>query len=177
MKLAYADPPYPGCASLYKDHADYGGEVDHVELLLRLGSQYDGWVLHTSVPGLAVVLPLLPAGARICAWVKPFAAFKRNVSVAYAWEPIIVKAARKPVVSKRIVMRDWISEPITMKRGLTGAKPEAVVHWALELMGARPEDSVEDLYPGTGAVGRAVKSWRGLFLLPPIFETGAAANG
>lgn len=36
MRIAYADPPYPGCAHLYKDHPDYGGEVDHVELLQRL---------------------------------------------------------------------------------------------------------------------------------------------
>ena len=28
------------------------------------------------------------------AWVKGFAAFKRNVSVAYAREPVIVKPAR-----------------------------------------------------------------------------------
>jgi uncharacterized phage protein (TIGR02220 family) len=52
--------------------------------------------------------PLVPDGARVMAWVKGFAAFKRNVSVAYAWEPVIVKPARKPVVSKRLVMRDWV---------------------------------------------------------------------
>jgi hypothetical protein len=28
VKLGYADPPYIGCADLYKDHADYAGEVD-----------------------------------------------------------------------------------------------------------------------------------------------------
>jgi hypothetical protein len=35
------------------------------------------------------------------------------------WESVIVKAARKPVVSKRLVMRDWILESITLRRGLT----------------------------------------------------------
>ena len=29
IKVAYADPPYIGCANLYKDHKDFGGEVDH----------------------------------------------------------------------------------------------------------------------------------------------------
>ena len=29
MKIAYADPPYIGCAHLYRDHPDYAGEVDH----------------------------------------------------------------------------------------------------------------------------------------------------
>ena len=173
MRIGYADPPYPGCASLYADHPDYGGEVDHAALIERL-SDYDGWILHTSVPGLSVVLPLLPGGCRVCAWVKPFAAFKRNVSVAYAWEPVVIKAARKPVVSKRLIMRDWIAESITLKRGLAGAKPEKVVHWALEVVGARPEDEVDDLFPGTGAVGRAVNTWRGLFALP--FDTARPAG-
>lgn len=77
-----------------------------------------------------------------------------------------MKAARKPVVSKRRVMRDWIECPITLRRGLTGAKPEAVCHWAFEIAGCRPEDELVDLFPGTGAVSRAWQTWRGLFTLP-----------
>ena len=170
MKIAYADPPYIGCADLYRGHADYGGEVDHVELVERLQSEYDGWVLHAAATprSLAVLSPLVEAtGARWMSWVKGFAAFKKNVSVAYAWEPVIVKPARKPVVSKRLVMRDWIECPITLRRGLTGAKPEKVCHWAFEVVGARPEDDLIDLYPGTGAVIRAWGTWRGMFTLPP----------
>lgn len=156
MRLGYADPPYPGCAKLYPENR----EVDHAELLARLASDYDGFVLHTSSPALRSILPLVPDGARVMSWVKPFAAFKRNVSVAYAWEPVIVKAARKPVVSGRCVMRDWVSCSITLKRGLVGAKPEAVCHWAFEMLGAQPDDEMHDLYPGTGAVTRAWESWR-----------------
>ena len=170
MKIAVADPPYPGCAHLYKDHVDFAGEVDHAELISRLESDYDGWILHTSSVALSQVLPLVPAGARVMAWVKPFAAFKRNVSVAYAWEPVIVKAARKPVVSKRIVMRDWVSCGITMRKGLTGVKPPDVCHWAFEMVGARPEDELIDLYPGTGAVTDAWKTWQGKFILPGGFQ-------
>lgn len=173
MKLAYSDPPYPGCAHLYRDHADYAGEVDHAALIARLNRDYDGWVLHTSATpeAIALIAPLIVGtGARWCSWRKGFAAFKRNVPVAYAWEPVIIKAARKPVVSKRLIMRDWIDtdiqESITLKRGLTGAKPEAVCHWAFELMGARPEDELDDLFPGTGAVTRAWKTWQGKFVLP-----------
>jgi hypothetical protein len=37
VKFAYADPPYPGQARRhYSDHPDYGGEVDHRELIDRL---------------------------------------------------------------------------------------------------------------------------------------------
>ena len=169
MKIAYADPPYIGCAHLYRDHPDYGGEVDHVALVQRLQDEFDGWVLHAAATprSMAVLAPLVEqTGARWMAWVKGFAAFKRNVSVAYAWEPVLVKAARKPVVSKRLVMRDWIECPITLRRGLTGAKPEKVCHWAFEMVGARPDDELHDLYPGSGAVTRAWETWQGLFTLP-----------
>jgi hypothetical protein len=171
MRIAYADPPYIGCAHLYAGHPDYAGEVDHPALIERLESEFDGWVLHASATptSMAVLAPIVAtiSGARWMSWVKGFAAFKRNVSVAYAWEPVIVKAARKPVVSKRLVMRDWIQESITLKRGLTGAKPEAVCHWAFEMVGARPDDDLHDLFPGTGAVTRAWVTWQGKFVLPP----------
>lgn len=168
MRLGYADPPYPNCAHLYAGHPDFAGEVDHSALVKRLFTEYDGFALHTSSVALADVLALLPRTDdwRVMAWVKPFAAFKRNVPVAYAWEPVIVRAARKPVVSGRRVGRDFLSEPITMRRGLTGAKPEAVCHWMFECLGATPDDTLDDIYPGTGAVMRAWESWRNLFALP-----------
>lgn len=178
-RIGYADPPYPGSAHLYKDHPDYAGEVDHVALVERLDVEFDGWVLHTAATprAIAILAPLVErTGARWCSWVKGFAAFKRNVSVAYAWEPVIIKAARKPVVSSRLTMRDWIECPITLRRGLTGAKPEAVCHWAFELVGARPDDELADLFPGTGAVTRAWATWRRKFTLPdgPLFVEGRA---
>lgn len=174
-RIAYADPPYIGCAHLYKDHPDFAGEVDHVALIDRLDSEFDGWVLHAAATpnSMAVLAPLVEQieGARWMSWVKGFAAFKKNVSVAYAWEPVIVKAARKPVVSKRLVMRDWIQESITLRKGLTGAKPEAVCHWAFEMVGAHPDDELHDLFPGTGAVTKAWASWRGKFTLPALEAT------
>lgn len=165
MKLAYADPPYPGqSAKHYADHPDFDGEVDHRALLRHLTSSFDGWVLHTASTTLGHVLRLAEDedidGFRVMAWVKPFAAFKRNVSVAYAWEPVLVKPVRKPVVSGRIVMRDWVSESITLQRGLTGAKPEAVCRWAFEVAGLEADDELVDLYPGSGAVTRAWEAWR-----------------
>ena len=166
MNLAYADPPYPGCAHLYKNHPDYKGEVDHAELISRLCSNYDGWVLHTASTTLRRILPLVPDDVRIMSWVKPFAAFKRNVSVAYAWGPVLIRSARKPVVRGRCVMRDWISESITLKRGLTGAKPRAVARWVFEMLGAEPTDTLDDLFPGTGAVTDAWREWQVEYALP-----------
>lgn len=161
-KIAYADPPYPGCAHMYKGHKDYAGEVDHRELLEKL-RYYDGWVLHTHTPGLLQITQWLPKDVRIGAWCKSFAAFKPNVPLAYAWEPVIFKPCRKQEVSGRLVMRDFIVEPITMLKGLPGVKPERVCHWAFELVGARPEDDLIDLFPGTGAVWEAWKTWKATF--------------
>ncbi|NIE81460.1 hypothetical protein [Asaia sp. As-1742] len=169
FRLGYADPPYVNCARLYRGQPDYADEVDHAALIRQLDATYDGWVLHAAATpaSIATLAPLvMDTGARWMVWVKGFAAFKRNVPVAYAWEPVIIKAARRPVVSRRLVMRDWILESITLRRGLTGAKPEAVCHWAFELLGARPDDGLDDLYPGTGSVTRAWESWRRQFVLP-----------
>ena len=172
MRLAYADPPYPGQSlKHYGDHPDYAGEVDHYTLAEQL-LDFDGWVLHTSSPALFHVQQALAATGvlpmddkfksdayRVMAWVKPFAAFKRNVPVAYAWEPVLVKPVRKPVVAQRVVMRDYIAEGITMQRGLTGAKPDAVCRWCFEVVGAQQTDELVDLFPGSGAVQRAWDRW------------------
>ena len=179
MRLGYADPPYPDQAERhYGDHPDYAGEVDHGELLIRLDRDYDGLALHTSSVALPDIFlnirDLGIRGYRTLAWVKTFAAFKANVSVAYAWEPVLVKAARKPTVSDRMVYRDWIAEPITMHRGLAGAKPNKVCRWVFECMGAHPDDILDDLYPGTGAVGHAWDAWRGVLTNPRATQEALA---
>ena len=176
MRFAYADPPYPGQSAIhYSDHPDYAGEVDHGELIARLERDYDGWLLHTSAPALWDLLPLCPRppACRIFVWAKPFAAFKRNVSPAYAWEPVIVKPLRKGEPNQRIesdVMRDWIAEGITLKRGLTGAKPDRVCRWLFEACGLHPDDDFDDLYPGSGAV---MDAWQGWCRTPTLERTDA----
>src|SRR5262245_15281863 len=49
LRFAYADPPYPKLArKYYRDHPDYGGEVDHHALINRLVEEFpDGWALST----------------------------------------------------------------------------------------------------------------------------------
>ena len=88
MRIGYADPPYPGQAKKhYGNHPDYAGEVDHVELLRRLDTEYDGFVLHTSSVALGQIMTIVheyDIKCRVMAWAKPFAAFKPNVPAAYA---------------------------------------------------------------------------------------------
>lgn len=145
MRFAYADPPYPGCAAFYPENT----EVDHAALVGRLmRDYYDGWALSTSSVSLADVLTLCPGGCRVMAWVKPFAVFKPNVGVAYAWEPVIVWGGRKRT-REQDTMRDWVSAGITLKKGLVGAKPDKFYLWLLNVLNVEPEDEVHDLYPGT----------------------------
>lgn len=153
MRFAYADPPYIGQA---KKH--YGREeVDHAVLLERLVDDYpDGWALSCSSPSLDEILYqcrcLAAAAVRVGAWVKPFASFKPGVNPGYCWEPVIFSGGRKRG-REMPTLRDWVSCNITLKKGLSGAKPEPVVEWIADWLNMQPGDTVDDLYPGTGICG------------------------
>ncbi len=157
MKIAIADPPYPGRAHLYADHPDYAGEVDHDALVERLAENYDGWALSTSAEALYDVLHLIehlePRTYRTLAWVKH--------TVTVSWEPVIVVSARKPEG-----VRDWIQvEPDSYQwrekpdSYVIGQKPEAFCRWVFEWLGAEADDTLDDLFPGSGNVARAWESW------------------
>jgi hypothetical protein len=154
LKFAYADPPYPGQGHRYPEKK----EVDHGELISRLVAEYpDGWALSTSSAALRDVLALCPPTVRVLAWVKPFAVFKPNVGLAYAWEPVIFQGGRR-IAREQPTVRDWISANITLKKGLVGAKPLAFCLWLLEAFNVQEGDTVDDLYPGTGAMTLAARA-------------------
>ncbi len=157
LRFAYADPPYIGQAKKHYSHDPNCAEVDHAELIARLNT-YDGWALSLSSPTLKQILALCPDDVRVGAWVKPFCAFKVNVNPAYAWEPVIFRGGRK--LGRDVdTVRDWCSEVITLKRGLSGAKPERVCHWLFEFLGMERGDVFDDIFPGSGAVTRAWASY------------------
>jgi hypothetical protein len=57
-------------------------------------------------------------------------------------------------------VRDWVSANITLRRGFTGAKPAAVIHWLIDVLGIERDDEFDDLFPGSGAVTRTINEWR-----------------
>ena len=158
MRFAYADPPYLGCGRLYVEHHSealiWDEPETHRKLIDSLSKDYpDGWAYSLSSTSLQTILTMCPSDVRVMAWVKPFASFKPNVNPAYAWEPVIVRGGRKrsrdlPTVS------DFVIENITLKKGLTGAKPEGFCFWLFEVLGAQRGDQFIDVFPGTGIVGR-----------------------
>lgn len=152
MRLAYADPPYPGLARrYYRDEPTYAGEVDHRALIASLKASYDGWALSTSAAALQELLPLCPPGVRVCAWTKPGGVPPGTRGPHNTWEVVIVKPARR----ERPGVRDSIvCHPARGGGSLPGRKPIAFVRWVIALLGARRGDELVDLYPGTGVVGR-----------------------
>lgn len=176
-RIAYADPPYPGKAWMYRDQPSYAGEVDHVALLQRL-QHYDGWALSTSAKALRELLPLCPEEVRVCPWVKPIGVSARSLGLHNAWEPVIVMPARRVPPG----MRDWLrAMPARGNGELKGRKPTAFVHWLIDALGAVPTiDSLDDLFPGTGIVGRVWElrarghqlALPGLSSVPSLLELG-----
>ena len=159
LNAAYADPPYLGCgkyyAGLHPSAMDWNKPERHRELIGQLCDGYDCWAMSLSSPSLKTILPMCPDDVRVMAWVKPFAVFKPNVGVAYAWEPVIVRlAASRKRTREQPTVRDWVSEVITLKRGLTGAKPSAFCWWLFDVLNLLPCDTLTDLFPGTGIVSK-----------------------
>ena len=163
MKFAYADPPYLGQGTrLYGDQPHDVAVYDKIEGHQRLIEQLilefsDGWALSASSPSLQHLLPLCPEDCRVLAWVKPFASFKPNVGIAYAWEPVIFRGGRKHT-REQPTIRDWLACNITLQRGFIGAKPTAFSHWILDVLNVQEGDEVVDLFPGSGGVTHVIEN-------------------
>jgi hypothetical protein len=160
LRLAYADPPYPGLARrYYADHPDYAGEVDHRALVEELRA-FDGWALSTSSTALpdvlAIARELEPRAVSVASW---FRGSRPGVTrrPRRAWEPVLYVGGRcEP-------SREWTDDALvhharprtTDPRRVIGAKPAAFCFWLFALLGAKPGDTFVDLFPGSGGVARA----------------------
>lgn len=162
MRLAYADPPYPGLAYLYPENE----EVDHVKLIDQLQG-YDGWALSTSERSLAFVLGLCPPGVRVLAWCRTNAPpFLPNPSAG--WEPVIARPARTRPVTATSFYVGGVPSGKWQRDGLTGQKTSGFAQWIFRCLGAEADDTLDDLFPGTGVVG---ESWVTFQRQPQLFRT------
>lgn len=170
-RLAYADPPYPGqSAHWYANHPDFKGEVDHAALIRRLDRDYDGWALSTSSLALPYVLSLCPdtppapgfttalvGGVRVAAWLRGKPAPRGVSRIMVTWEPVIVRGGRQLASECSLYVWDaWQGTPylIGERDGFAGSKPPGFARWVFDLLGANASDTLDDVFPGTGAVGR-----------------------
>ncbi|MDR6142055.1 hypothetical protein QE375_001609 [Microbacterium foliorum] len=190
LRLAYADPPYPGLSRrYYGNHPDFAGEVDHAELIEQL-SDYDGWALSTSARALQDVLALCPSGSRVAVWNRGERP-TRSAGPLNAWEPVIYFGGRRDA-SRSTAAGEKVSLPpgrhvaqdssdashgsarrvdvLTYRPGarttdpgrVIGAKPAPFIRWVFDLLGAEPQDDFTDVFPGSGGVMRAWATFAGI---------------
>lgn len=184
--MAYADPPYPGrcCGTIYRregtpefhpDSRRWEDPAAHVQLMLELDCAYpDGWALSTHSGALRDLLPGAPTGAKIGAYCKPGEPVQQIgqptdpserewASSTHMWEPVIYRVPIRARVGVR-PPADWVSDQPAgfMAEEFKGAKPPKFCRWLFRLLrlGAHPADELVDMFPGSGAVGRAWDEYR-----------------
>jgi len=65
------------------------------------------------------------------------------------------------------VLTHGVAPMTTLPGRVIGTKPAAFCRWMFDLVGATPGDTLDDLFPGSGIVGRA---WE-------FFTAAAAGSG
>lgn len=161
----YGDGPRDRGGNRPADFHPAAGEWDdparHRQLLEQLLDEYDGWAIATTPDGLDHYRPL-PVPARILVWhkLRPLPTAHR---VATTWEPVILFPPRgrraRPAGQQLRVYGDQVPDVLACAppgAGFAGAKPARWTRWVLDALGYESDqDTVDDLFPGSGAVAAA----------------------
>lgn len=179
MKLCIADPPYLGRAHRYygvggfgaghgrqraDEHiaaSDWDNPQTHVDLVRQLQRDYDAWAIAMSIHSIGVYATTVPldsrTGYRFAAWVKPDGSVPSGSRIQTSWEPVLLYVPQE--------RRHWksgrkVNDHVAVNAGgrnFMGAKPPAWTRWVLDMLGYDPEtDTVDDLFPGSGAVSSEI---------------------
>lgn len=173
MRFGIADPPYIGVAEkYYGEHDDYGGEVDHGELVVRMLDEYpDGWGLCMSSKSIlevsGIITTLAPKSTwkdfRWASWHKG----PRNCVALHArdsWEPFLVYRGRERRMEPAEKLDNtlvWGGRQHSHPGALVGMKPAAFCEWAFRQLNAQRGDTMADIFPGSGAITRAWRYYAG----------------
>jgi len=76
--------------------------------------------------------------------------------VQYAWEPVLLYGGRK-IKNRKPWVRDWTTGAVTKQTGTPGAKPDYFNAWVLLMLGYQDGDTLDDLFPGSGGMERALQ--------------------
>jgi hypothetical protein len=125
-------------------------------VLIERPGAYEGWALSTSAQALPAVLALCTPGVRVAAWHRGGLP-SRSRWPLHAWEPVIYLGGRQLITGYRRVdsLVCGVGPLDTLPGRVIGAKPAAVCRWIFTLLGAAHGDTLDDLFPGSGAVSRA----------------------
>lgn len=173
MKLAIADPPYLGRGVRWygggrgssprwpaADNHPEAGRWDtpeaHMQLVEELTANYDGWAIAMSADSLPLYLSVCPADVRVMVWHKRNA-LPSGWRVMNTWEPVVTRipSSRRARVKGHVATRDLLDAP-NKPSGFVGSKPKEWTQWVLESLGYESGDEVADIFPGSGAVQRAI---------------------
>lgn len=129
----------------------------HQALVNRLIENYDGWAIAMAHDNLRDYLPMIPRSVpiRIGIWTRP-QQMPGGARVLNVYEPVVVRIpeGRRASTGQTIFPRDSVTIS-RLNNGFPGAKPPAWTRWVLDMLGYDPEqDTVDDLFPGSGAVAR-----------------------
>lgn len=180
MRLCIADPPYLGRADRWygdgrgsgrtrvatakgrngrkPDHHPDAREWDkperHQQLIRDLGA-WDGWALAGAPDYLSALLEVAPRDVRVGVWHRPNA-MPGAGRVITTWEPVLylIPPGRRARTTGPM-MRDLLTAPVR-KQGFLGSKPPEWTAWVLQLLGYdSAQDTVDDIFHGSGAVAAA----------------------
>lgn len=155
----YGDGPREKDVTPADFHPDAGAWDDparHRALLEDLLEQYDGWAIATTLDGLDCYRPM-PPGARTLIWRKLTSMrgghrIETTLEAVIVWTPV----GRRSRTGLLAQVPDFLqAEPSSA--GFAGAKPPRWTRWILDALGYdQDEDTVADLFPGSGAVSAEV---------------------
>jgi len=108
---------------------------------------------------------MCPPRVRVAAWHRGERPTRSRWPL-HAWEPVIYGGGRQLIrdgIQTRRVdsIVCGVAAVTTLPGRVIGAKPAAVCRWIFGLLGAQLGDSLDDLFPGSGAVGRAWAAFTG----------------
>lgn len=143
----------------------------HRALIARMTSDYDGWAVAMKVSSLWHYLQWAdPRVCHVAAWTKQ-TSLPTGTRPIRSWEPVLI---RVPDGRRRVrdrshpqPVRDTIHTlgPVKPKQTavarastFAGSKPAQWTRWVLDMLGYDPDqDTVDDLFPGSGAVAAEIR--------------------
>lgn len=149
--------PHP--ADSHQDAAEWDDPATHQRLVERLIRDYDGWAIAMAHDNLRDYLPWIPRRVpiRIGIWTRP-QQMPGGARVLNAYEPVVVRIpeSRRASNGCKVFPRDSVTIG-RLNNGFPGAKPPAWTRWVLDMLGYDADtDTVDDLFPGSGAVAAEI---------------------
>jgi hypothetical protein len=159
-----------GRADSHPEAAEWDDPARHADLVRQLVQGYDGWAIAATVPSLPVYLdavtrhvplhrdakarPWSSPPVRVLSWHTPNGS-PSATRIRQTWEPVLVYV---PLTRRKHGTGHPVADTLTAttdRIGFPGAKPAAWTRWVLDVLGYdQGTDTVDDLFPGSGAVAR-----------------------